>query len=199
MADDSVIADVGQSLVDLLRDRMGRPRNEIALASPGTVGDGDRLWLTLYLYRVVENADLKNSKRLETGNDLRDPPLALDLYYLLTAHPSGGNDDETALSMDQHRVLGHAMQVLHDNAVLRGSELSDSLANSEEEVRITMDPMDSTAFDQTLSMWSTFQERPYQPSVPYLVSPILIDSARTRPARRVLEKEDRYYDGVDRE
>ena len=199
MAENSAIADVGESLIGLLREHLGRPRNEVALASPESVGDGDRLRLTLYLYRVAQNADLKNARRSVAEDDFRDPPLALDLYYLLTAHPAGGGDDPTGRSMDQHQVLGHAMQVFHDHAVLRGSALDESLATRDEEVRITMNPTDQGSFDQLLSMWGTFQDRPYQPSVSYLVSPVLIESTETRPAGRVLERRDRHYGSVDRE
>lgn len=199
MAENSAIANIGEALIALLREHLGRPRNEVALASPESVDDGDRLRLTLYLYRVAQNADLKNARRSVADDDLRDPPLALDLYYLLTAHPAGGSDDQTGRSMDQHQVLGHAMQVLHDHAVLRGSALDESLANRGEEVRVTMNPTDQSSFDQLLSVWNTFRDQPYQPSVSYLVSPVLIESTETRPAGRVLERRDQYQGSVDRE
>lgn len=196
MAADSAIADVGETLVKMLQDRMDDlvDRNEIALASPTRVGDGDRLRLTLYLYRLTENADLKNSDRIVMNERQENPPLALDLHYLLTAHPATGGDDNTARSGEQHTVLGRAMQVLYDNAAVRGSDLSGSLAgDGEEEVRISMNPMDSGSFDQVMSMWSTFQEQPYQPSISYLVSPVLIESTASSRVQRVVEKNEHYY------
>src|SRR4051812_12161812 len=42
------------------------------------------------------------------------PPLALDLYYLLSAY---GQDDDDA-DPASHRLLGRAMRILHDHPVL---------------------------------------------------------------------------------
>lgn len=198
MATDSVIADIGETIVDLLRDRIDfLESDEIALTSPSNVGDGEQLRLTLYLYRIAENADLKNSANSIQGDRLEDPPLALDLHYLLTAHPATGGDNETARSIDQHGVLGRAMQVLQNDAILRGSDLTESLADEGEDVQISMNPMNADSFDQLLSLWSTFQEQPYQPSISYLISPVFIESTTTTPVPRVIEKTDRYYDNPE--
>lgn len=198
MATDSAIADIGETIVDLLRDRIDfLESDEIALTSPSNVGDGEQLRLTLYLYRIAENADLKNSANSIQGDRLKDPPLALDLHYLLTAHPATSGDDETARSIDQHSVLGRAMQVLQNDAILRGSDLTESLADEGEDVQISMNPMNADSFDQLLSMWSTFQEQPYQPSISYLISPVFIESTTTTPVPRVIEKTDRYYDNPE--
>lgn len=212
MASDSAIADVGQTLIDVLRDRMGDlvDQNEIALASPSTIGNGNEARLTLFLYRITENAELKNARRhtidpTSTGDPpfLRPSPLALDLYYLLTAHPATGGNDETERSGEQHLVLGRAVQVLRDNAIFRGSELRGSLAydpeteQPEEEVRITVAPTDSPSMDDLVNIWGTFPDQPFQPSISYLVSPVRIDSERERPIGRVVEKHDEYYRDLD--
>lgn len=212
MASDSAIADVGQTLLAALRDRMSDlvDRDEIALASPSTLGNGNEARLTLFLYRITENADLKNARRHEIEPSspegpprFRPPPLALDLYYLLTAHPSTGGSDETERSSEQHLVLGRAMQVLHDNAILRGSDLRGSLTDDaeedepEEEVRISVTPTDPPAMDNLVSLWGTFPDQPFQPSLSYLVSPVRIDSEREIPTGRVVDKEDRYYSDLD--
>lgn len=212
MAADSAIADVGETLIGVLRDEMGDlvDQDEIALASPSTIGNGNEARLTLFLYRITENADLKNARReaidpTSTGDPphLQPSPLALDLYYLLTAHPATGGSDETERSGEQHLVLGRAMQVLHDNAIFRGSELRGSLASdpeeerSEEELRITVAPTDSPALDDLVNLWGTFPDQSFQPSLSYLVSPVRIDSKREIPIGRVVEKQDRYYSNPD--
>lgn len=200
MGTDAAIADVGETLVTMLRDRMDDlvGRDEIALAAPSTVENGTDARLTLYLYRIEETADLKNERRQSVnGTTLRDPPLALDLYYLLTAHPSTGGTDETERSQEQHAVLGRAMQVIADNGIIRGSDLRGSLSTEpQEEVRIAVEPTDAPSLDTMVSLWGTFPDQPFQPSVSYLVSPVRIASERERPAGRVVEKEDRYYGGV---
>ncbi|WP_458210371.1 DUF4255 domain-containing protein [Haladaptatus sp. NG-SE-30] len=204
MRTDSAIADVGLTLVELLQSQMGNlSGEEIALASPATSGDGNDLRLTLYLYRITETADLKNARKLSVDPtnvnvaQSRNPPLALDLYYLLTAHPTTGGTNETERTSEQHAVLGRAMQVLHDNTVLRGSELSGDLAGDpEQEVRITITSTDQQSLDGMMNLWSTFPDQPFQPSLSYLVSPILIESTKVDDAPRVIEKEERYYDDL---
>lgn len=62
MAKHTAIADVGQTLVMLLKDRIGEPvdDNDIALASPADEGVGQGLRLTVYLYDVTQNEHLSN-------------------------------------------------------------------------------------------------------------------------------------------
>lgn len=200
MAGDSAIAEVGQTLVGILSSQMTLlDTDEVTLASPASVGDGNDARLTLYLYRITENGDLKNVRR--TGDsDLRyGSPLVLDLHYLLTAHPSTSGNDETGRTSEQHSILGQAMRVLHDNAILRGSELVGSLADiPEEEVRISVTPTEQPSFDALVSLWGTFPDQAYQPSLSYLVSPVQVESTAELPIGRVTEKEEQYFGGSTR-
>src|SRR5947209_4424355 len=53
------------------------------------VGVNEAAQLNLFLYRVNENAALRNdglASRGQAGDRLTNPALALDLYYLLTAY-----------------------------------------------------------------------------------------------------------------
>ncbi len=188
----AVIEDVGRTLVALLRDRMGDDLidqdREIALSSPNDADPGTRL--TVYLYRVTENGQLKNAERREVGTDrYRRPPLALDLYYLLTAHPSDGGGDGTERTGEQHRVLGRTMQVIHDNAIIRGSELEGSVAD-QPALRLSINPQ---GMDEIMSIWSTFDETPFRPSVAYLVTPVFIPSTEEGDATRVVERHLKEY------
>lgn len=190
MAGYSAIADAGEAIVGMLRDRMDDlvDRNEVALASPGSTGTNDDARLTVYLYRVSENAHLINTGRQPVGHDqVRRPPLALDLYYLLTAHSPGGNSDETAKTREQHAVLGRALQVMREDPVLRGSDLRGSLADGSE-LRISRVSMNEQSMDELVSIWNTFGETPFQPSVSYLVSPVIIETTEEEPVQRVVER-----------
>lgn len=187
----SAIADVGETLVGLLRDRIdeteggiGVDRNEVGLVSPGEMGENGDLRLSLYLYRVAENGELNNAERVRLDDETyREPPLALDLYYLLTAHPSAGGADETDRTSQQHQVLGLAMQVMRDNAVVEGSDLHGSLSE-DRELRVSLYPQ---SLDEVTNLWSTFPETPFRPSVSYLVSPVLIESTREEEVPSVRE------------
>ena len=62
MSDYTVIADVGETLVDLLKDNMQNliTPASIILSSPGETEAQDNPRLSLFLYQIVENAYLKN-------------------------------------------------------------------------------------------------------------------------------------------
>lgn len=190
MAGYSAIADAGETVVELLRNRMDEmegvinvDRDDVGLASPGEIGEND-LRLSLYLYRVAENGQLNNVERERIDDDTyRDPPLALDLYYLLTAHPSAGGTDGTDRTAQQHRVLGLAMQVMRNNAVVGETDLRGSLAD-DRELRISPYPQ---SVDELTNIWATFQDAPFRPSVSYLVGPVLIDPLDTETIPPVVD------------
>ena len=128
--------------------------------------------LNLFLYQVMPNTgwrnqDLPSTRAGETGS----PPLALDLYYLLTAF--GLNDDD-ALG---HQLLGQAMSILHDHPVLNRNSIRDALAGNDlheqiEGIRITHEPI---SMDDLFKMWTTFQTE-YRISVAYKATVVLINS-----------------------
>jgi hypothetical protein len=143
--------------------------------------------LNIFLYQITPSAAFRNMEmpgtthRHETGPF----PLALDLHYLLTAY--GASFDE----LRAQRVLGRAMSLLHDNAVLSAAALKAALADNDlalqpERVRIT--PRGMTA-EEISKLWSAFQT-PYRLSVAYDVSVVLIHSAKPlRAAPPVLTRD----------
>lgn len=189
MAAPTAIADAGETLVDLLIDQMDASVNDkqVVLSSPERVKDNDTVRLTVYLYDVSQNAHMQNKEPPLPPDATVRPgdPLRLDLRYLVTAYPSTGNGDETANTAAQHEVLGDAMRVLNDNPVVAGTDLAgafegdDALYVSEAE----------EAMDTVVSVWNTFGDRPYRPSVAYLVTPVVIDSAHEEAVGRVEERE----------
>lgn len=194
MAGYSAIADVGETLVEVLKDRMETlvDRDEVALASPGGIEASDEQRLTLYLYRIAENDYLMNTGTQETDvNRVSPAPLALDLYYLLTAYPSESGTDETTRTKEQHRVLGRAMQVLRDESVLRGSDLAGSLTE-QRNLRVSRVSMNPESMDEVVNVWNTFQEKPFQPSISYLVGPVFIESTKEQEVDRVTERTGGY-------
>jgi len=134
------------------------------------------------------------------GTRVTNQPLALDLYYLLTAW--GTADFEAEI------LLGYAMQLFHEMPVLsrdvirktfesdpvvKGTILPDkfqnlaaaALADQFELLKITPHIM---AAEESSKLWSAIQVN-YRPSVAYQVSVVLIESeARTRAALPVLTR-----------
>src|SRR5262245_32032782 len=121
MSASTAIGDVTRSLFELLRNEQN-PRNsfDVSLQSPAdeTI-DENRPKINLYLFRIEENPFAKNRDWQAVGSDvLLKPPLSLNLFYVLTPYAR-----EQA---DGHRVLGEAMRVLYDNAIVEPTRLSGS-------------------------------------------------------------------------
>jgi len=143
--------------------------------------------LNLFLYQVLPNAAWRNMdipQHLRSG-ETGIPPLALNLYYMLTAYGKD-NDD-----IRGHRLLGLAMSTLYDHALLGTSdihtalsigsnELNSELQNQVERVRITLQPL---SVEEIFRLWSGFQTQ-YRVSVSYEVSVVLIES--TQPTKTPL-------------
>ncbi|MCF6155892.1 MAG: DUF4255 domain-containing protein [Candidatus Brocadia sp.] len=188
MSEYTAIADVGETLIRLLRDNMSDliPPDSIVLLSPADV-EGQNIRLTLFLYSVVENPHLKNQEMHEISpTQLRYPPLTLDLQYLLTTYASTVIPDRTERTLEEHRILGRAMRIFYDNAILSGSVLQGGLAGTDEELRITLNPV---SLEDLTKLWTAFPNRSYRASVGYLVTPVRIDSIREMGMQRVISKE----------
>ncbi|MEA5593301.1 DUF4255 domain-containing protein [Rivularia sp. UHCC 0363] len=130
--------------------------------------------INVFLYQTLPNSALRNQdipNRVKPG-ETGKLPLALNLYYLITAY---GQDYDDILS---HRLLGTAMRVLHDRAILKPEDIKAALAQSNlhqqiERIRITPQ---SLSLDDVSKLWTTFQTQ-YRISAAYEVSVILIDSS----------------------
>lgn len=185
MGDYTTIASVGDTIIELLRENLKDLINpdSIVMISPGEIKGNDSVRLSLFLYQILENASIKNREMIKTGpQTLKYPPMTLDLYYMLTSYPSSGIQDMTERTKEEHSVLGRAMQILSDNAILKGPSLKGSLTDDNEELHITLTRLD---MDDITNIWSTFKEKPFRPSVCYLVTPVMIDSTRKKEAKHV--------------
>jgi hypothetical protein len=188
IADFAVIADVGETLIELLKENMKDliTPDSIMLISPGDIEGNDNVRLSLFLYQVAENAHMKNQEMIQSGSTtLIYPPLTLDLYYMLTSHPSPGIQDRTERTKEEHSVLGRVMQILHDNTILKGPVLRGSLAAHNEELHVTQTTLN---LDDMTKIWTTFQDTIFRPSICYLVTPVKIDSTREKQVTRVVER-----------
>ena len=142
-------------------------------------GNNNANQLNLFLYQTMLNAAWRNMdmprqvKPGETGQ----PPLALDLHYLITAY--GRNNDDVF----SHHLLGRAMRILHDHPLLGEAEIKAALPDNDlheqvERVRITPQPL---SLEEMSKLWTTFQTQ-YRISVAYEVGVILVDSSRDASA-----------------
>jgi uncharacterized protein DUF4255/IPT/TIG domain-containing protein len=158
--------------------------------------------LNLFLYQVSPNASWRNAalpSRDEQGQRRSNPPLALDLHYLLSAYG--------AELLNAEILLGCAMQALHESPFLtrdavrvalssvapagdpRGDMLralgASGLADQIEQIKITPQALNT---EEISKLWTAFQA-PYRPTTGYLATVVLIESRRsTRPTLPVRER-----------
>ena len=82
-------------------------------------GSDTALQVNLFLHQVTYNAAWRNVGQPSVGADgstrLKNPPLALDLHYLLTAYASEDCEAEA--------LLGYAIQMMHETPVLPRSQI----------------------------------------------------------------------------
>lgn len=174
----AVIAQVTHALKELLRANLDN-QVSVTLLQPSDTLSGNSL--NLYLYRVAENAQLKNTA---WAGDRRHaaaatPALALDLYYLLTPFATPP-DAHTAMLPQAHTLLGQAMQVFHEQPVLNDVHTAafdfdtltgiDALRDSFGKVIIRLQPI---SLEELSKLWGMFTQ-PYRLSVVYQVSLVQI-------------------------
>jgi hypothetical protein len=161
--------------------------------------------LNLFLYHVAPNPGWRNRalpSRDGEGARISNPPLALDLFYLLTAY--GEKDFQAEI------LLGYAMQLFHETPVLtrdairtalRGGStppvdghilpddfktlVAADLAEQVEQIKIIPQSMGT---EEMSKLWTALQTS-YRPTAAYQVSVVLIESKKsTRPTLPVRER-----------
>jgi Pvc16 N-terminal domain len=182
MSASTAIGMVSESLRNLLVETMAfTPPVPVTLLAPDETG-GDRR-INLFLYRILENSTLKNLDwQVKSGNSslLVPPPLSLNLYYLMT--PYAPNDPQTG-NVTAHEILGEAMRVFHEHAVVPQSVLVPGLQQANEQIKIMLNPLDP---DELGRVWSTFSQ-PFRLSVMYEVSVVQLELRSEQPmGKRVL-------------
>jgi hypothetical protein len=176
MADFTGIQAVTATLRALLIDRMEQAATVTVRTSPLDVDGSDEApYVNIFLYRIAENAELKNQDLpgMVAPLALGHPPLSLDLYYLITAAGADVDDDRAA-----QRVLGDAMLVLHDHSVIPKDDpvLDPTLQNEVELLKITMEPLD---IEELSKIW-TASTGALRLSAAYKVTVVQLESSLPR-------------------
>jgi hypothetical protein len=183
LIDHNVSASVGNVTVSAL------PPDKIDIE-----GGGQTSQLNLFLYQVTPNPGWRSvglPGRDAAGERIANPPLALNLHYLLMAYG--------AEELHGEILLGYGMQLLHETPVLTRDAIRRSLAppspvaagpglpqsmralfTSElaeqvEQIRITPAAMN---VDELSKLWTAFQSK-FRPAAAYEATVVLIHSRRT--------------------
>lgn len=156
-----------------------------AIREPGSVVPSSSV--SVWLYRVTRNEfTLNNRPSRAVSDQLPGPPIPVNLYYLITPM----NEDPES----QQVILGKVLQVCNDYAILRGSDLQESLQGTTEELRLSLETL---SLEELTQVWYSLNE-PYQLSVSYLVQVVTIESSQ-EPVRvsPVLVRNSNYAQIVD--
>ena len=187
MADYTVLSEVGESILAVLWEEMQADPQintlidseaRISLESPADLEGNQTVRLSIYLYRIAEDAYSKNRPPINDGRGvLQKPPLTLDLYYLVT--PLVG------LPREQQIVLGKTMQILYDRSTLEGTDLvaGSSIQTAGELVRVILNPV---TLEETTRVWQAL-EMSYRLSVCYVVRVAMISSSQQETYIPVVE------------
>jgi hypothetical protein len=189
MSQYTVVSDVSQTLRDVLWTAMATDTtisgiitdiNHISFEPPFRLfkDDGPQdNYLSVYLFRVLENADLKNRALIPDNAPVYQyPPLVLNFFYLITPLTNSADNDQ--------KLLGKTMQVFYDHAIIDGSELHGLLQTNAEEIRLSLSPY---SLEDLTKLWCALL-RPFRLSVSYEVRAVLVDSERTTRVERVRRK-----------
>ncbi len=142
----------------------------VSLNSPQEMNQNNVQGLSLWLYRVRRDSELLNRppERIDR-TQIRGVPLPVCLHYLLTPVVTSTNAQS---GETEQMILGKGLQVLHDHAIVRGTELQDDFSGTTVELHIRLE----TLTLEELSRVYDALERSYQLSVSYEVSTIFIES-----------------------
>lgn len=180
-------ADGIKRVTEALRDRL-----KVALTMSGVPGtvfvgplddpDAGGAALVLFLYRIVPNANLRNTQhRVLSGGaqpqvQVFENSVPLDLYFLITVGTTPNSSEESMLL-----ALGFAIQMIQGAPELTGSSVNH------ETVRLTFEPLST---EESSRIWALFPTANYRTSVAYLATPVWIDPAVPPPvAGPVLEQQ----------
>jgi hypothetical protein len=140
--------------------------------------------IDLFLYQVTPNGALRNDDlptRRADGTLLQRPRAALDLHYLFSFR-----GDESVL--EPQRLLATTIRTLHARPVLDNGAIADGvaflptilppsdLAQAVESVKLTPLPL---SLEELSKLWSVFFQVPYNLSVAYQATVVVIEGAET--------------------
>lgn len=173
---------------DLDRDRAADAiKKLIVFLNPTETAKDPARKLSLWLYQITENEFVKNQPLIRTqGNgsngqaQVQFPPLALNLFYLVTPFASSNTDNGES----DHLLIGKTMQAFYDNASTLLTGDPDDEEVSSEELHLIFRRI---SLEELTRVWEALQE-PYRLSVCYEVRVTRIDSQRDRRYGRVVER-----------
>lgn len=176
------ILDVSNTIMETLRINLSpeiiQSADTIGLCSPDERGD---FVLGIHLYDIRESEEYRNNDMINVSfNKQKYPSTFLTLSYMITAYSKA---DVKFKEGEDQRILGKVVQTLADNPVVKAESLGGSETDGNMDTRIKMI---SLSPEEKQKLWN-IPNVPYRTTLFYKVSPVEIESAKTRSVQRVLE------------
>jgi len=168
MSDFTSIAGVAESIRKLLQnemDKVFRDTVSVTLDPPKKIQEDNRTdnrLLSVYLYKVMENPDLKNAGYIINNRTEMVRTTALDIHFIATPY---GPDQDSIL-----RIAGRTQQVLCSK-IITGSLLQSTIEGSDQSIKITQIPLPQELITQ---IWQAM-EVSMRMSFYYIATPVYID------------------------
>ncbi len=180
MAGYTVIADVGNALVALLREKMVpeviQNPESIGLCSPEEKGD---FLLGVYLYDIRESQEVRRSGMVSVSPaQQRYPSRYLSLYYMLTVFFNGNPKYRAS---EEQKILGRALQVLTDYSILDPSTLKPISQGRGQGIQIEFSDLSQ---EEKIKIW-TVPNKAVPLSLFFQVGPVELQSDKTKEVKRV--------------
>ncbi|HVO70480.1 MAG TPA: DUF4255 domain-containing protein, partial [Aggregatilineaceae bacterium] len=142
----------------------------VSLNSPQEMTDLGTQGLSVWLYQVLRDNERLNILPEKIGpNQYQRVPLPVRLHYLMTPLVSV---QSTSSPETEQVILGKVLQVFHDKAKLRGSDLRGDLTGTDAELNVRLENL---SLEQVSQVFYSL-DRSLQLAVSYEVSVVYIES-----------------------
>jgi len=174
------IGRVTQAMRGIIRARLAGSDVDtpIFLGSPGLRADGSDALISLFLFHLEPNREMRNAPRAVATAGATDllpqDALPLDLRYLISFFRS-----DAATDTDDLLRLGNVIAALHASPTISESQVPG------QSVRVTPEPY---PMEEISRVWGLFSNKQYVTSVVYLASPVFIDAAAARRGGPVVSR-----------
>lgn len=177
----TVIADVGQGIVNLLKHHMVpevlQKEEQIGLCSPKETGE---YRLGVYLFDMQESEGIRNEPKRWVGEEtMAYPSMYLNLYYMLVPY---SHSDLKYRFEEEHRILGRALQILRDFPSLNKMTYEEETSGSD---HIQIEILDMSYEDKN-RIWNGLNEDSRN-AIYCKVSGVELESRRKQNVRRIRE------------
>jgi hypothetical protein len=176
---------VTKTLTDLLKENITRnidtslPSTFDVTAIPPEQVENAENRLNFFLYHIAEDAYYKNA--LGPGSDVPNvakTPMALNLFYILTAHHEGAEEAQFDAETQQ-KLMGYGLKTFHDFPVITdqtqidGTQVLDAeLRGKDNSLEVILRPVSA---EDSVAFWGSEDTRTVRLSAYYEVRVVLLE------------------------